>query len=87
MASGHIPGDMLRDDLAELDEVLASESGTLPPSVGERNPAARMTADGVRALRAAYRAGGTLRHLARAFGISERAARHIVRGTSWTHVR
>lgn len=75
MASGY----MLRDDLAE--------SETLPPSVGERNPAARMTADGVRALRAAYQAGGTLRHLARAFGISERAARHIVRGTSWTHVQ
>lgn len=76
MASGY----MLRDDLAE-------STTTLPPSVGERNPAARMTADGVRALRAAYQAGGTLRHLARAFGISERAARHIVRGTSWTHVQ
>lgn len=58
----------------------------LPPSVGERNSAARMTADKVRALRTAHAAGGKLRYLAAAFGIDVRTARHIVNRTSWTHV-
>jgi len=58
----------------------------LPPSVGERNPAALLTADKVRALRAAHAAGAQLCYLARAFGISERAARHVVQRTTWRHV-
>lgn len=58
----------------------------LPPSVGERNPAALLTADKVRALRIAHAAGAQLCYLARAFGISERAARHVVQRTTWRHV-
>lgn len=58
----------------------------LPPSAGERNPAALLTADKVRALRAAHAAGAQLSSLARAFGISERAARHVVQRTTWRHV-
>ena len=58
----------------------------LPPSVGERNSSARMTADKVRALRFAYDVGGRLASLADAFGIDTRTARHIAQRTSWRHV-
>ena len=58
----------------------------LPPSAGERNPAALLTADKVRTLRADHAAGAQLTSLARAFGISERAARHVVQRTTWRHV-
>jgi len=58
----------------------------LRPSVGERNSSAVLTTDKVRAIRAAADAGGNVRLIGAAFGISERAARHIARRTSWTHV-
>lgn len=58
----------------------------LPPSVGERNASARMTAEKVLALRTAYDAGGALPGLASAFGINVRTARHIARRTTWTHL-
>lgn len=58
----------------------------LPPSVGERNASARMTADKVRALRVAAAAGGRLSALADAFDVDVRTARHIVDRTSWRHV-
>jgi len=54
--------------------------------VGERNSAARLTADKVRAIRIAAAAGANLRDLARAFDVAERTARHIVDGTSWRHL-
>lgn len=65
----------------------APRSMPLPPSVGERNSSAKMTADKVRGLRAAYDAGGRLSALAEAFGIDTRTARHIAQRTSWTHVQ
>lgn len=58
----------------------------LPPSVGERNSSAKMTADKVRALRGAADAGAGLSSLADAFEIDVRTARHIVQRTSWRHV-
>ena len=61
-------------------------TGELPPSVGERNSAAVMTEDKVRAIRAAHDAGADLAGLARAFDIHVRTARHIVQRTSWRHV-
>jgi len=62
------------------------KSDVLPPSVGERNSAAKLTSDQVRAIRIAAAAGGRLSRLAEAFGVSDRTVRHIVRGTSWTHI-
>ncbi|GGQ07890.1 hypothetical protein GCM10010187_24980 [Actinomadura coerulea] len=64
-----------------------AQAGLLAPSVGERNSAAKLTAAKVRAIRDAHAAGGRLADLARAFDVSDRTARHIVRGTSWTHVQ
>lgn len=66
--------------------VTSVTSGTLPPSVGERNSAAKLTESKVRAIRAAYTAGGRASALATAFDVSDRAVRHVVRGTSWTHI-
>lgn len=63
--------------------VNSAEPAVRGPNQGERNPAAKLTEAQVRAIRAAVAAGGTLRHVARAFGVSERTARHIVRGTTW----
>lgn len=66
--------------------VFSVAPATLAPSVGERNPAARLTATQVRAIRAAHAAGGRVTHLAAAFGVSPRAVRHVVRGTTWAHL-
>ncbi|MFJ9574311.1 hypothetical protein [Streptomyces bacillaris] len=57
------------------------------PSTGTGNSAAKLNEDKVRAIRQAADAGARLTPLAEAFGISARAARHIVRRTSWTHVQ
>ena len=73
--------------MSESQGVLSVANVTLPPSVGERNSAAKLTAEQVRAIRAAVAAGGRLAALAVAFGVSPRTVRHIARGTSWTHVR
>lgn len=73
--------------LAALErDVYQTIAGELPPSVGERNSAAVLTEDKVRALRVAAAAGGDLATLARAFEIHVRTARHIVQRTSWRHV-
>jgi hypothetical protein len=66
--------------------VTSSSSDTLPPSTGERNSAAKLTAQKVRAIRAAADAGGRVAALAVAFGVSDRTVRHIARRTSWTHI-
>jgi len=66
--------------------VTSDTSDALPPSVGERNSAAKLTASKVRAIRTAHAAGGRASALATAFGVSSRTVRHIVRGTSWTHI-
>jgi len=63
--------------------VNSAEPAVRGPNQGERNPAAKLTENQVRAIRTAVAAGGTLRHIAKAFGVSERTARHIVRGTTW----
>jgi len=67
-------------------DVAALVPDALPPSVGERNASARMTAEKVRALRVAADAGARLAPLAEAFGVDVRTARHIVDRTSWRHV-
>ncbi|WP_116210119.1 hypothetical protein [Streptomyces olivoreticuli] len=59
----------------------------LHPSTGTGNSSAKLNEAKVRAIRSAAAAGAHLAALGHAFGISERAARHIVDGTSWRHVR
>ena len=63
--------------------VNSAEPAVRGPNQGERNPAAKLTEDQVKVIRAAVAAGGTLRHIAWAFGVSERTVRHIVQGTTW----
>lgn len=67
-------------------QVTSVSPDTLPPSVGERNSAAKLTSGKVLAIRSAFAAGGRASALATAFGVSDRTVRHIVRGTSWTHI-
>lgn len=61
-------------------------NGVLNPSTGEANPAAKLTDEQAKAIRIAARAGGKVTYLARAFDVSERAVRHIARGTTWAHI-
>jgi len=68
------------------DSSVISVTTELPPSVGERNSAAKLTAEKVRAIRIAHDAGARDAALAEAFNVSARTVRHIVRRTSWTHV-
>ncbi|MFD4397875.1 hypothetical protein [Kitasatospora sp. NPDC058478] len=57
-----------------------------PPSAGTRNSQAKLTERKVYAIRRAADLGASLSALAEAFGISERACRHIARRTSWAHL-
>lgn len=73
--------------MSAQNAVMSSQSGALPPHTGERNSAARLTERKVRAIRAAFDAGASVSGLAIAFDVSDRTIRHVVRGTSWTHIR
>ncbi len=54
---------------------------------GECNPAAKLTDDAVRAIRARYRAGGvTQKALADEYGVRFQAISKVVRGDRWKHV-
>jgi hypothetical protein len=64
---------------------------TPPPrtglACGERAARARLTEDAVRAIRAAYAAGGvTQEELAQRFGVSDSAIYYVVKRMSWAHV-
>lgn len=50
---------------------------------GERNPAAKLTEYQAWLIREAAAEGAIQVHLARAFGVSSRAVRHIAQGTTW----
>lgn len=82
-----------RPDVATLHRVLRGlgervreENSELAPSMGERNSAAKMTEEKVKALRASHDAGVGISAIADAFEIDVRTARHIVQRTSWRHV-
>ncbi|QDU20570.1 NUMOD4 motif-containing HNH endonuclease [Urbifossiella limnaea] len=53
---------------------------------GERNPAAKLTDDRVRAMRAQGRAGETSVALAAAFGVSVRSVDKVLARQAWKHV-
>lgn len=53
---------------------------------GEKNPAAKLTADRVRAMRARHSAGESSVALAAEFGVSERAVGKVVTRQQWRHV-
>ncbi|MBO1415544.1 hypothetical protein [Streptomyces sp. FH025] len=65
---------------------LAFRESPRPPSAGTRNSQAKLTERKVYAIRRAADLGASLSALAEAFGISERACRHIARRTSWAHL-
>lgn len=54
---------------------------------GERNPAARLTADAVREMRRARRDGATLSTLAKRFGVGTSAVWRACRGENWKDVQ
>ena len=61
------------------------DHGTM--TVGERNPAAKLTADTVRLIRREYGAGGiSLADVGRRYGVSGRTVSDVVRGVTWGHV-
>jgi len=57
-----------------------------PPPRGERNGQAKLTEDGVRAIRSRVTAGTPRRVLAAEFRVSKTAIRQVVRRKSWTHI-
>ncbi|MGW3177740.1 hypothetical protein ACWDD9_00555 [Kitasatospora sp. NPDC001119] len=65
---------------------LAFRESPRSTSAGTRNSQARLTERKVYAIRRAADLGASLSALAEAFGISERACRHIARRTSWAHL-
>ena len=65
----------------------AGPISVVPPVIGERVGGAKMTADGVLALRAAYAAGGvSIYRLAEQYGIAFQTVSNIVRRQTWQHV-
>ncbi len=57
------------------------------PRLGERNPAARLTAAKVRAIRRAYALTDvTMRELGERYGVSKGAIRFVIRRINWRHV-
>jgi hypothetical protein len=53
---------------------------------GERNPAATITADTVRTIRASHAAGASIAELSRSFNLSQSQTSRIVRRMSWSAV-
>ncbi|WP_431888697.1 hypothetical protein [Nocardiopsis alba] len=85
--TAHGTADAVAAFMAPVGTSAHERLSDLPPSVGERNGAARLTADKVRAIRAAAYAGARLSGLAEAFDVEPRTIRHVVDGTSWRHVQ
>ena len=67
---------------------LAHQMGLVPfdHMRGERNPAAKLTDDRVRQMRARARAGETSVALAAAFGVSVRAVDKVLARQAWRHI-
>lgn len=59
--------------------------GTAP--IGEQNPAARLTEDGVRAVRARLALGESVKEIAKSLGMSLGGIKGIRDGINWRHVQ
>lgn len=55
-------------------------------TVGERHPAAKLTDESVRALRARRQQGASFTTLANEFGVTRMTAHRACSGTSWSHI-
>ena len=73
-------GDNIQDCLAKGRFNYASRAR------GEAQHSAKLTADDVRAIRAAADAGESFRSIAERYPVSSVQIRHIARRTSWKHV-
>lgn len=60
--------------------------GRHPDQRGEKNPCARLTADLIPWVRAAYRAGSTALDIATELQVSDGAIREVLRGRTWAHI-
>ncbi|MFJ7909009.1 hypothetical protein [Kitasatospora sp. NPDC096204] len=85
-----IPARMINPlpDVDRAQQIMRSafRESPRPPSAGTRNSQAKLTERKVYTIRRAADLGASLSALAEAFGISERACRHIARRTSWAHL-
>lgn len=87
----HIDGDKHHNAIANLEPVThggnvrhACATGLMPHPTGEQHWAAKLTWADVRAIRAAYAAGGvTLATLAARYGVSQMTLSDVVRGRHW----
>lgn len=73
--------------LGTHDENMADRSAKLRQVHGERSIHARLTEQTVRRIRARYATGESQQHIAREYGVSQRAISAIVLGQSWRHVK
>jgi len=53
---------------------------------GEKQPAAKLTEDGVREIRRRYRRGASISELARDFEVSRPTIRSVLLAKTWAHV-
>lgn len=85
------PGHLFLGTHAEnMADMAAKGRGAPPPRTvlrGEMSPAARLTANDVREIRAIAAAGLSQRVLGRRFGVSYVSIGAILRGTTWRSVR
>jgi hypothetical protein len=70
-----------------MQDMLAKGRAGTERAHGTGHHAAKLTDDSVRAIRAAYAAGGSsLNALAARYGVSKKTILNVVRGRIWTHV-
>ena len=55
--------------------------------IGEENPASKLTAEKVRAIRRKRAEGALIKPLAREFGVSPHTIKQVLNGRNWSHVQ
>lgn len=72
-----------------LRDMVAKGRNHVPPAgswIGTRNVRAKLTPDAVRAIRADYAAGASLRKLSERFGVAHTAIASVLKRRTWAHV-